>query len=152
MGSYEDKYIQWTTQRQQRDQDVHELTNLFILYAQSWVLKIRREIWCLSTANIYIEKFRRKWSSLTLPHLAQHITMPPILSRNLSRRKEILDPKIRNQGKAPSNHRTRGKAKEGKLRKTPQIQIRTRGSGVNFITTPLIAQMSVSPNSHWWLN
>ena len=29
MESYEDKYIQWTTLRQQRDQDVHELTNLF---------------------------------------------------------------------------------------------------------------------------
>ena len=29
MGSYEDKYIQWTTLRQQKDQDVHKLTNLF---------------------------------------------------------------------------------------------------------------------------
>ena len=29
MASYEDKYIQWTTLQQQRDQDVHELTNLF---------------------------------------------------------------------------------------------------------------------------
>ena len=29
MGSYEDKYIQWTTLRQQRDQDVHDLMNLF---------------------------------------------------------------------------------------------------------------------------
>ena len=29
MGSYEDKYIQWTTLRQQRDQDVHEMKNLF---------------------------------------------------------------------------------------------------------------------------
>ena len=29
VGSYEDKYIQWTTLRQQRDQDVHELMNLF---------------------------------------------------------------------------------------------------------------------------
>ena len=29
MGSYEDKYIQWTTLRQQRDQDVHEIMNLF---------------------------------------------------------------------------------------------------------------------------
>jgi len=29
MGSYEDKYIQWTTLQQQRDQDVKELTNLF---------------------------------------------------------------------------------------------------------------------------
>ena len=29
MGSYEDKYIKWTTLWQQMDQDVHELTNLF---------------------------------------------------------------------------------------------------------------------------
>ena len=29
MGSYEEKYIQWTMLRKQRDQDVHELTNLF---------------------------------------------------------------------------------------------------------------------------
>ena len=29
VGSYEDKYIQWMMLRQQRDQDVHQLTNLF---------------------------------------------------------------------------------------------------------------------------
>jgi hypothetical protein len=29
VGSYEDKYIQWNMLRHQRDQDVHELTNLF---------------------------------------------------------------------------------------------------------------------------
>ena len=29
VGRYEDKYIQWTTLRQQRDQDVHRMTNLF---------------------------------------------------------------------------------------------------------------------------
>ena len=29
MGSYEDKYIQWTTLQHQRDQDVHNLVNLF---------------------------------------------------------------------------------------------------------------------------
>ena len=29
MGSYDEKYIQWTTLQQQRDQDVHELMNLF---------------------------------------------------------------------------------------------------------------------------
>ena len=28
VGSYEDKYMQWTMLWQQRDQDVHELTNL----------------------------------------------------------------------------------------------------------------------------
>ena len=29
VGSYEDKYIQWTMLQQQRYQDVHEMTNLF---------------------------------------------------------------------------------------------------------------------------
>ena len=29
VGSYEDKYIQWTMLQQQRDQDVHEMMNLF---------------------------------------------------------------------------------------------------------------------------
>jgi hypothetical protein len=29
MGSYEDKYIQWTMLQQQRDQYVHEMMNLF---------------------------------------------------------------------------------------------------------------------------
>ena len=29
MGNYEDRYIQWTMLQQQRDQDVHEMTNLF---------------------------------------------------------------------------------------------------------------------------
>jgi hypothetical protein len=29
VGTYEDKYIQWTTLRQESDQDVHEMTNLF---------------------------------------------------------------------------------------------------------------------------
>ena len=29
MGSFEDKHIHWTTLRQQRDQNVHERTNLF---------------------------------------------------------------------------------------------------------------------------
>ena len=29
MGSYEDKYVQWTTLQKQRDQYVHELMNLF---------------------------------------------------------------------------------------------------------------------------
>ena len=59
MGSYEDKYIQWTTLRQQRDQDVHELMNLFhtlrtklgIKYSEKHlVLKYR------SCLHIYIQE------------------------------------------------------------------------------------------------
>ena len=59
MGSYEDKYIQWTMLRQQRDQDVHELMNLFhalhtklgIKYSEKHlVLKYR------SCLHIYIQE------------------------------------------------------------------------------------------------
>ena len=59
--------------------------------AQSWVLKIQRDIWCSSTAAIYTNTFRRKWSSSTLHRLARHIAMPPRSRRNLSRRSETLD-------------------------------------------------------------
>jgi hypothetical protein len=42
VGSYEDKYIQWTTLRQQRDQDVHEITKLGIKDSEKHlVLKYR---------------------------------------------------------------------------------------------------------------
>ena len=39
MGSYEDKYIQWTTLWQQRDQDVHEMPNLFHTLHTKLVIK-----------------------------------------------------------------------------------------------------------------
>jgi hypothetical protein len=39
VGSYEDKYIQWTTLQQQRDQDVHELKNLFHTLCTNFCIK-----------------------------------------------------------------------------------------------------------------
>ena len=39
LGSYEDKYIHWTTLWQQRDQDVHEMTNLFHTLHTKWGIK-----------------------------------------------------------------------------------------------------------------
>ena len=39
MGSYEEKYIQWTTLWKQRDQDVHELTNLSHTLHKKLVIK-----------------------------------------------------------------------------------------------------------------
>ena len=68
--------------------------------AQSWVLKIQRDIWCSSTTIFCTDTFRRKWSSSTLHRLAQHIAMPP----RSSRRSKTLDLRIRSQGKVPSNH------------------------------------------------
>ena len=87
--------------------------------AHSWVLKIQRDIWCSSTAVVCTDTFRMKWSSSTSPRLARQIDMPPRLSKNLSRRSETLDLRIRSQGKLPPNHRTRGKAKAGRLKTTP---------------------------------
>ena len=124
----------------------------FIPCTQSWVLKIQRGIWCSSTTTVCTDTFQRKWSSSMLPHLAHHIAMPPRSSRNLSRRSENLDVRIQSQEKAPPNHRTRGKGKAGWLKMTPKRKIRTQGSGVNFITSPLTAQMSVGPNNRWWPN
>ena len=46
MGSYEDKYIKWNMLQKQRDQDVHELTNLFHTLCTNLVSKIQRNIWC----------------------------------------------------------------------------------------------------------
>ena len=51
MGSYEDKYIQWTTLRQQWDQDVHERTKLGIKDSKKHlVLKYQ------SCLHIYIQE------------------------------------------------------------------------------------------------
>ena len=61
--------------------------------AQSWVSKIRRNIWCWSTVVLYIDTFQRKWSSLTYPHLVQHTGMLPRLSRNSNIRLWICESK-----------------------------------------------------------
>ena len=46
VGSYENKYIQWITLRQQRDQDVHELTNMFHTLRTKLGIKDSENIWC----------------------------------------------------------------------------------------------------------
>jgi hypothetical protein len=40
MGSYEEKYIQWTALRWQRDKDVHELMNMFHTLCTKLVIKL----------------------------------------------------------------------------------------------------------------
>ena len=62
-----------------------------IPYAQSWVLKIHRDIWCSSTVGVCTNTFRRKWISSTSPRLVHHTGMMPRLRRNLNRRRETLD-------------------------------------------------------------
>jgi hypothetical protein len=59
VGSYEDKYIQWTMLRQQRDQDVHELTNLFHTLCANLGIKYLEKHFVLnyhSCLHIYIQE------------------------------------------------------------------------------------------------
>ena len=51
-----------------------------------------------------------------------------------------------------ANRKKRGKANAVQLITMPKIQRRTQGIGVNSITSPIIAQQSVGPNSHLWPN
>lgn len=66
VGSYEDKYRQWTTLRQQRDQGVHEITNIFHTLCTKLGIKdcatYGAQIPWLYEKNT----FRIRWSSLTL--------------------------------------------------------------------------------------
>ena len=125
----------------------------------SWVSKIHRNIWCWSNEVVYIDTFRRKWSSLTSPRLVRHIGMLPKLSKNSNRKSETLDLRIRSKGKVPPNRRTKDTAKAWRLKKNCQrrnqretLQNRRRKleSGVSFIRDPLTTQVSVRPSSHWW--
>ena len=59
MGSYEDKYIQWTMLRQQRDQDVHELMNVFHTLSTKLGIKYSEKHLVLnyhSCLHIYIQE------------------------------------------------------------------------------------------------
>jgi hypothetical protein len=49
VGSYEDKYIQWTTLHNKGTKMCMSSQIFFILYTQSWVSKTLSDIWCSST-------------------------------------------------------------------------------------------------------
>ena len=53
--SYEEKYIQWNTLQQQRDQDVHEPTNLF----HTMSIMVFLDISSLSVAYWYAAKIEK---------------------------------------------------------------------------------------------
>jgi len=88
--------------------------------AQSWVSKIRRNIWCWSIAVVCTDTFRRKWSSSTSPRFVRHTGMLPRLSRNSNRRSETLDLRIKSKRKVPPNRRTKDKSKAWWLKTTYQ--------------------------------
>ena len=67
----------------------------FIPFAHSWVSKILSCIWYSNTAVAYIDTSRKRWSSWTSPHSAQHTDTLSKSSRSSNRRSETLDLQIR---------------------------------------------------------
>jgi hypothetical protein len=64
-------------------------------------------IWCLNTMVIYIDTFRKKWSSWIFPHWAHLIDMLSRSRINLSRNEESLDlqtPHNRSREKVTRTH------------------------------------------------
>src|ERR1700733_14061752 len=67
----------------------------FIPFAHSWVSKILSGIWCSNTAAAYTDTSRKRWSSWTSPHSAQHTVTLSKSSKSSNRRRETLDLQIR---------------------------------------------------------
>ena len=88
MGSYEDKYIQWTTLRQQRDQDVHELTNLFHTLRTKLGIKDSEKHLVLKYCSYLHRYIPEEMEFLNTSSLgAVHTGMLPRLSRNSKQKK-----------------------------------------------------------------
>jgi hypothetical protein len=78
-----------------------------IPYAPNWVSNILSVILFSNTMTVFIDTFKHKWSSWTLPHWAQLIDTMSRSSRNLSRNDESLDLQTlhsQNRAKATPTH------------------------------------------------
>ena len=124
----------------------------FIPFAHSWVSKILSCIWYSNTTAAYTDTSRKRWSSWTSPHSAQHTDTLSKSSKSSNRRSETLELQIRSP---------KDKAKAGWPKTTHQIhkkittpwsRRRTQGSGVSSKRVPFITQMSVRPSSRYWLS
>ena len=94
VGSYEDNYIQWTTLRQQRDQDVHELKKLFHTLCTKLGIKDLEKHLVLKYHGCLHRYIQEEMEFLDNPHLVWHTGMLPILSKNSNRKNETLDLRI----------------------------------------------------------
>jgi hypothetical protein len=91
LGSYEEKYIQWTMMWQQRDKDVHELTNLFHTLCTKLGIKYSEKHLVLKYRNCLHRYIQEEMEFLNISSLGTTYGMLPRLRRNSNRRRETLD-------------------------------------------------------------
>jgi len=90
VGSYDDLYRRWTTLRQERDQTVPDLINIFHTMCPSWIKNILSDIWCSSITSICIDTSRNKQNLWTYLPWAWPIYMLSKLRKTLNKRCDSL--------------------------------------------------------------
>jgi hypothetical protein len=158
VGSYEDKYIQWTMLRQQRDQDVHELTNLFHTLRTKLGIKYSEKHLVLKYHSCLHRYIQEEMEFLDISSLGATYRYAAKIEQKFKQKKRDFGSANQKQGKGtpkPSNkgpsqgRGPRTTLQSHKQRTTSRSQKRTRGSGVSSIRAPLTTQVSVGPSSHW---
>jgi hypothetical protein len=163
VGSYEDKYIQWTMLRQQRDQDVHEMTNLFHTLHTKLGIKDSEKHLVLKYHSCLHRYIQEEMEFLDISSLGVAYRYAAKIEQKFKQKKREFasvnqkhgkgTPKPQNkgpsQGRAAQDNLPRTTCQSHKQRKTPRSQKRTQGSGVSSIRAPLTTQVSVGPSSHW---
>jgi hypothetical protein len=158
VGSYEDKYIQWTTLRQQRDQDVHEMTNLFHTLRTKLGIKDSEKHLVLKYRSCLHRYIQEEMEFLDISSLGVAYRYAAKIEQKFKQKKRDFGSANQKQGKGTPKPQNKGPSQGGepritrqshKQRTTPRSQKRTRGSGVSSIRAPLTTQVSVGPSSHW---
>ena len=91
MGSYEDKYIQCTTLWQQRDQDVHELKNLFHTLRTKLGIKDSEKNLVLKYRNCLHRYIQEEMEFLDISSLGMAYRYATKIEQNSNRKSETLD-------------------------------------------------------------
>jgi hypothetical protein len=68
IGNYEDRYMRWTTLRQERGQAVSYFMNTFHTLCTMLVSKTPSDIWFLNTVGLYTYASKMKWIFWTSHH------------------------------------------------------------------------------------
>jgi hypothetical protein len=113
VGSYEDKYIQWTTLRQQRDQDVHEMTNLFHTLHTKLGIKDSEKHLVLKYHSCLHRYIQEEMEFLDISSLGVAYRYAAKIEQKFKQKSETLGLQIRSKGKVPPNRRTKDQAKAG---------------------------------------
>ena len=111
MGSYEDNYIQWTTLRQHRDQDVHELMNLFHTLRTKLGIKYSEKHLVLKYRSCLHRYIQEEMEFLEISSLGTAYRYATKIDQKFKQNKRDFGSVNQKQGKGALNHKTKDKAK-----------------------------------------